>query len=469
MKIVLAEPPDINTTWLIANHPHLGILYLCGYLRSAIENVEISYLDTRLNRKRHLQRIEELKPDLYGISFSTLRVVEAYEIISAIKERFPSLPVVCGGAHPTIDPEQVLNKAPADICVVGEGELTLTEVVEAVCLGKRKLEDIPGIAYRNNNKKIIYNPKRDFVKNLDVIPFPAWDLVNFNDYVGNYQYKGKPSTVMISSRGCPYNCTYCSNPIWKNNKPWVRLRSPKNIADEVTILYERGIREISIRSDEFNVRLDWCMDVCREIQRLGYKDLYFQANFMANLFNEDLAREMAKSNFWLIQLGIESANQRVLNGIKKKITIEQIVNTCEIAKKYKIKVYAYIMVYNAWEEDGKLCYETPQEAGNTLRFVWKLKRRGLLDYISFATATPLQGSSLYDIAKKHNILKSEDDVKDLSDFRMSLPDITEKQMRKTRLIGLLVQLYFIITTRGTSWADWRKIRFKLKCFVRSIF
>ena len=468
MKIILADPPDVKTPWLIANHPNLGILYLSSYLRSKIKNIEIHYLYNFLNMRMHLQRIEEIKPDLYGISFSTMRVVEANKTISAIKERFPALPVVCGGPHPTIAPEEILNEMPADVCVVGEGEKTLTEVVEALCLGKRKLQDTMGIVFRNN-KKIIRNPKRPLIQNLDLIPFPAWDLVDFNYYIGSYQYKANPSTAMITSRGCPYNCTFCSNPVWRNNKPWVRLRSPKNISEEVALLYKRGIREISIRSDEFNIRLDWCIDVCREIQKLGYKDLYFQGNFRADHFSEELAHEMAKSNFWLVQLGIESGNQRVLDGIRKKVTIEQIINTCEIAKKYNIKVYGYIMIYNAWEENGIFYYETPEEVDNTLSFVWKLRSKGLLDYISFSTATPLRGSHLYEIAKKHNILKEKDDARDLSNFRMSLPNISKRQMRRSRLKGMLIQLYFVITSPGSLWADWRNIKFKIKSLVKSIF
>lgn len=468
MKIVLADPPDIKTPWLIANHPNLGILYLSAYLREKIENADIYYLDTHLNLRRHLQHVEEIRPDVYGVSFSSMRVEETRTVISAVKEKFPSLTVVCGGQHPTIAPKEVLNEMPADICVIGEGEKTLTEVIEAICLGKRKLRDIQGIAFRNNGR-IISNPKRSLIKNLDSIPFPAWDLVDFNDYIGNYQYKATPSTVMIASRGCPYNCIFCSNPVWKNNKPWVRLRSPENIAQEVAFLYEMGIREISIRSDQFNVRLDWCIDVCREIKRLGHKDLYFQANFRAHPFSEELACEMAASNFWLIQLGIESCNQRVLNGIKKKITIEQIVTTCEIAKKYNIKVYAYIMIYNAWEEDGRLCYETPEEVDNTLSFVRDLRSKGLLNYISFSTTTPLRGSCLYDIAKRHNILKKNDDVKDMSAFRMVLPNISKREMKKSRLKGMLIQLYFIMRSPGSSRADWRKIVFKIKSLIKSIF
>ncbi|UCC39906.1 MAG: B12-binding domain-containing radical SAM protein [Candidatus Aminicenantes bacterium] len=443
-------------------------MYLSNYLRKTIEDVEIFYLDSHLGLKNHMKMVEKINPDMYGISFSSLRFEEARTVTSAVKERFPSLPVVCGGAHPTIAPEEVLNEMSVDICVVGEGEETLSEVVEAVCLGRRKLEEVNGIVYRGDNE-VIRNPKRPFIKDLDSIPFPAWDLVDFRNYVGNYQYKKKPSTAIIVSRGCQYNCTFCSNPVWKSNKPWLRLRSPKNIAEEISILYKRGIREISIRSDEFNVRLDWCVEVCKEIQKLGYKDMYFQANFRAHPFSEELAQEMVKSNFWLIQLGIESANQRVLDGINKKTTIEQISNTCSIAKHFNIKVYAYIMIYNVWEENGKLCYETTEEVNNTFSFVRRLKSKGLLHFMSFSTSTPLRGSVLYDIANKHNILKYKSDPKDLSEFIMNLGNIPEKEMKRIRFKGMLIQLYCILSSPGTSWAVWRKILFKIKSLFNSFF
>jgi radical SAM superfamily enzyme YgiQ (UPF0313 family) len=278
----------------------------------------------------------------------------------------------------------------------------------------------------------------------------------------------QPNTTIITSRGCPFDCVFCANPVWKLSKPWLRLRSPANVCGEISLLYGMGIREISIRSDEFNPVLSWAVDFCREIQRLGLKDLFFQGNIRADKMTDELAREMKKSNFWMVQIGIESGNQRTLDGIGKRITLEQIVETCRLLKKYGIKVYGYIMIYHAWEEDGKFCYESPEDVDHTLNFVRKLKKEKLIDYMSFSTSTPMRGSRLFEIAKRHNMLKQGKEISDLSEFSMVFPNVSEKVMKRSRRKGLFLQLSLNLSSGRNNLADWPKNWHKVKTLLKSI-
>lgn len=466
MKIVLADPPDVQTPWLLANHPNLGILYLSSYLKQRMKDVQIYYLEAFLNLKEHLKRLKEIDPDLYGISFSSLRRQEAFATIRSIKEQNPRLPVICGGTYPTIRAEEMLQTLPVDVCVRGEGEVTLAEVVEAF-QNKRSFEDISGIVFRRGDR-IVSTGKRELIHDLNTLPFPDWDLVDFANYKGNYQYMAQPSTVMIASRGCPYDCVFCANPIWKLSKPWLRLRSPSNICEEAALLYQKGVREISIRSDEFNPLLSWTLDVCREIEMLGLTDLFFQGNLRADKVTDELVREMRKCNFWLVQLGIESGNQRTLDGIGKHVTLEEITEACRLFKRHGIKVYGYIMIYNAWEEHGTFCYETPDDVDNTLRFVWRLKREGLIDYMSFSTTTPMPGSRLFDIAVRHKALKKDAEARDLSEFSMEFPGISRKAMKRSRLKGLLLQTFINLRSSRNCYTDWKKNWHKVKTFIKSV-
>ncbi len=466
MKIVFADPPNIKTAWLIANHPNLGILYLSGYLREKTKGVDIHYLDVHLSLKEHLRRLEMIKPDVYGLSFSTIRERDAFETIKVVKERFPNLPIICGGPFPTVMAREILERLPVDVCVIGEGEVTMAELVE-VFDRRRQFDDVAGIVFKKNGR-ISATGKRDLIVDLDSIPLPAWDLVDFKRYKGNYQYMTKPSTVMITCRGCPFDCVFCANPVWKASKPWLRQRSPANICEEICLLYKMGIREISIRSDEFNPVLGWPVDICKEIQKLGFKDLFFQGNIRADKMTEDLAREMKNSNFWLVQIGIESGNQRTLDGIGKRITLEQIVQTCRMLKKHGIKVYGYIMIFHAWEENGQFCYETPEDVDMTLNFVRRLKKEKLLDYMSFSTTTPMRGSRLFEIARRHEVLKQEGDVRDLSEFSMVLPNISEQDMKKSRRKGLLLQLSINLLSGHNNLTDWAKNWHKVKTLLKSI-
>jgi len=246
------------------------------------------------------------------------------------------------------------------------------------------------------------------------------------------------------------------------------MRNPANVCEEISLLYQMGVREISIRSDEFNPVLSWAIETCREIQKLGLNDLFFQGNIRADKVTDELIREMKKSNFWLVQLGIESGNQRTLDGIGKKITLDQVVQACQLFKRYDIKVYGYIMIYHAWEENGKFCYETPEDVDRTLNFIRRLKKERLLDYISFSTTTPMRGSPLFEIAKRYNMLKQDKQVRDLSEFSMVLPNVSKKAMKRSRLKGLFLQAFINLRSGHNYLLDWAKNWHKIKTLFKSI-
>ena len=454
--------------WRIANHPNLGILYLSNYLKSKIEDVEILYLEQQLSLDQHLQKVKEFRPDIYGLSFASLLLDDACVTISRVKEILPNITVICGGPHPSAVPDEVASLPGVDVCVIGEGEETLVELVRHFLLQEGELGEITGIAFSRNGE-IVRTPKRQFIKDLDSIPFPDWDLVDFENYKGNYQYKASPSTAMTTSRGCPFDCNFCSNPVWKSNRPWVRMRSPENICEEVRLLYGKGIRDIYIRSDEANVSLKWCMEVFNAINGLGYRDLYFQCNMRADKVSDEMIRLYSEMGGWLVYLGIESGSDRTLEGIGKKVTIDQIRRACRIMKKNDIDVFGLFMIYHVWEKDDELFYETYEDVNNgTLGFIRQLRKEKLIDYMSFTTTTPMPGSKLYDTAVKYNLIETGTQIKDLSEFSMKIPGVTISEMKRARLKGMLLQLWIVLRSGNTLWTDFNKIKIKLKYLVKSI-
>lgn len=134
---------------------------------------------------------------------------------------------------------------------------------------------------------------------------------------------------------------------------------------------------------------------------LELDDLYFQCNLRADRVNEEFAEKLAKAQFWLIHLGMESGNNRVLRGLQKKITVEQIENATDLLSARGTKIFGFMMLYNAWEEDGKLCYETSAEVDNSIELCRNLLKNKKVHYMSWQFCTPLPGSKLYDIAKRH--------------------------------------------------------------------
>jgi anaerobic magnesium-protoporphyrin IX monomethyl ester cyclase len=429
LKVVFADPPFglESKGEAVTESPNLGILYIIGYARERLQNVEFTYLEPFLSMEEHLSKVKEIKPDIYAISFTTPRRDLSFEAISKVKALGLPMLMLAGGAHPTIDPQDVLKNTAVEVCIVGEGEETSTELIKKV-QNKEPLTDVAGTVNRQKN-----NGLRPLLKDIDF--FPAWDLIDFENYEAAVSKK-KRLAYMLPIRGCPNYCTYCSNPVWKLEKPWIRQRSPKNIAEEVNYLYGRGIREIYLRSDTFNVDVKWCLEVLSEIEKLQLKGMLFQCNLRADKLNDELAQKLKDIHVWLVHIGLESANDRVLKGIGKNASQADNVRTLEILKKYGIKVYGFLMLYNAWESNGKLEYETPEEVNNTLEFAKVCLRDNLIEYISWSITNPIIGSKLYNIAEKYGIATHNVKIGNC----MRLPGISEQQMVEHVKQGMVLQL-----------------------------
>jgi radical SAM superfamily enzyme YgiQ (UPF0313 family) len=429
LKVVFADPPFGRECKgeAVTESPNLGILYIIGYAKPRLPEVEFTYLEPFLSMEEHLEKVKQIKPDVYAISFTTPRRDLSFETIAKVKALGLKMLMVAGGAHPTIDPQDVLKNTLIGVCIIGEGEETTTELIRKV-QAKEPIIDIVGTVNKQKN-----NGVRPLLKDIDF--FPAWDLIDFENYDIAVSKK-KRMAYLLPIRGCPNYCTYCSNPVWKLEKPWVRQRSPKNIAEEINYLYSRGIREIYLRSDTFNVDIKWCLEVCNEIEKLQLKGMTFQCNLRADKLNDELAQKLSDIHVWLVHIGLESANNRVLKGIGKNATQADNIRTLELLKKHHIKVYGFLMLYNAWETNGKLENETPEEVNNTLEFAKTCLRDNLIEYISWSITNPIIGSKLYNIAKKFDIAAYNVKIGNC----MRLPGISEQQMVEHVKQGMILQL-----------------------------
>ena len=429
LKVVFADPPFGRESKgeAVTESPNLGILYIISYAKSRLPNVEFTYLEPFLSMEEHLEKIKQIKPNVYAISFTTPRRELSFKTINEVSKLGLKMLMVAGGAHPTIDPQDVLKNTPIEICIIGEGEETVTELLKNV-QSKEPTSNVAGTVNQQKN-----NGVRPLLKDINF--FPAWEIIDFENYDIAVSKK-KRMAYLLPIRGCPNYCTYCSNPVWKLEKPWIRQRSPKNIAQEINYLYGRGIREIYLRSDTFNVNIKWCLEVCGEIKKLNLKDMTFQCNLRADNLTNELAQKLRDIHVWLAHIGLESANERVLKGIGKNATQADNIRTLELLKKHHIKVYGFLMLYNAWEINGKLEYETPEEVNNTLEFAKNCLKDNLIEYISWSITNPIIGSKLYDIAKKFNIATYNVKIGNC----MTLPGISEQQMVEHVKQGMILQL-----------------------------
>ncbi len=442
MRIALADPPR-KESYYHANFPNLGLLYLAGSLQARLAGgCQALFLDGQQSAKQHLAALAAFEPDLYGISFTYFTRHLAYGIIKKVRERFPKLPLICGGAMPTAAPEEVLASCPANVCVLGEGEAAICEL--AACLGglNSGLGEVAGIAYRDRHGEINRTAPRPPEPVLDRIPMPAWDLVDFSRYQGRHIHRASPQVHVLVSRGCPYDCNFCSNPVWKYQKPWIRQRSPASIAKEVEMLYSMGMREVYLSADELNFNESWAIAVCEHLAGLGHDDLFFNCNIRPDVMTARLAKAFRQAKLWIAHLGIDSGNQETLDGVGKRVTIEQIVAACRLLKAEGIKVFGFVMLFHAWEKDGRLHWEDPADVERTLDFCRYLLRNKLLDYMSWQVATPFPGSRLWKTAHKFNLFPDHE-AKSIYTRNLALPGLSDRQVRRALRKGLWLKNYYM--------------------------
>lgn len=443
IQFVLAPPEKKLRLGEMYEHisPPLGILYLAAYLREHIAGLELRAVDgPRKGFDHTLRKITAFDPDVLCVSYYVTSTLGAYKMIDILKQRNPRMLCVVGGHQVTALPGEALRRSRTDIEVYSEGEVTLAEIVgEYMKTGdiqRVDLSRIQGIGYLDRGR-LKTTPPRPLVRDLDSLPFPARDLIDLQDYSGWYITRQRPQARVIFARGCPYRCTFCSNRVWNRPGVGVRTRSPKNIADELTVLRrEYGIREFFDDSDELNHDIPKAIAICDEIKRrdLG---MTWKCQLRSNNLPEELVKAMAAAGCWFVHLGIESANQRTLDGIRKRITVEQGIAACQLLKRNGIKVLALFMLFNAWEEGDRLCFEGVKETLKTLGLAVKLLKAGTIQLISASPTVPYPGSELYDIVRRRGLIKPGLDqnwdawLRDET-YIMQLPGIKEWQMAAVR-------------------------------------
>ncbi len=472
LRVVLADPPAKNDDYDKA-YPNLGLLQLVSYLRerTPLTDDDILFLDQFHGIEDHIRVIEEQQPAVYGLSFTFLTQRVAYETINELKRRFPQMLIVAGGPHPTAAPQDVLEESLADVVCIGEGEMTLADIVNEMIGGDRDFASIPGLLLRTDDGPRHTGTPRTTI-DLDELPFMAWERIDFSKFVGQHYCRSNRQSCIVISRGCPYKCTFCSLPVWRAAKPYVRLRSPENIAQEVDWLYRLGVREIKIVSDEINVTLPWAKEVCRAIGDLGHEDLFFQSNLRADKIDDELAYLFKRMNMWLVHLGVESANDRVLDGIEKKITVAQTEQCLSFLKTHKIRVLLFMMAFQLWERDGQLQYETPKEIRRSLWWVWKQFLRRRVSYMTWSIATPMPGAPLQEIVDRHGfksaaqVLDNWNRNKDYLGIDLSSLGISEKTKLRMLRAGIASKAFFMLFS---GHFDWRRHAYRVGILFRSFF
>lgn len=388
MKLLLIKPP-IPSEWLygkmkdVGNFQQpLGIAYLAAYVRK--KGIKVKIIDAEvlgLTIKEVIQKIKTLKPDVIGISSNTLDFNSSVTLAKSIKKNH-NKPIILGGPHVSAIPEDSLKNDCFDVGVIGEGEQTLYLLLDGLKKGKfTNLDSIDGITFRKN-RKVIVKPKKTIIQNLDGLPFPARDLLpDIKVYKPTpASCKKFPLGSIITSRGCPFNCTYCDRAVFGNK---VRARSPENIVKEIEHMIEhQKIKEFKIWDDIFNINTDRLIKFCKLLIKKKIQ-LPWTCIGRLNFIDEKQVYWMKKAGCWQISVGIESGNDNILKKIKKSLTTKVIKEKIRIISKGGIKIRGFFMM--------GLPGENKDTVLDTIEFAKSLP----LDTVSFCIFTPFPNTEIY--------------------------------------------------------------------------
>jgi radical SAM superfamily enzyme YgiQ (UPF0313 family) len=366
MKFSFINPtPSSESMYMVpAAWPPLGILYCAGVLME--EGIEVSILDQPAkgySLDQTLSWVKKEDPDILGFSVLLSAAKEAPKIAERVKADNPNMTIVFGNYHATFNAERILKKYPfVDVVVRGEGEYTSLELVR--CLEKNgNLAEVEGITFRNKGR-IVSTPDRPLIKDVDSLPFPDRNLTaaHYTSTIFGVKVATKKFTTLISSRGCPFRCSFCG--IRKFARGVWRPRSVENVIEELEFLQSEGYEQFLFADDNFTLNAKRVSKLCRRMKEEGM-DIEWFCDSRVDHVSYDMFREMVKAGCRCLFFGIESANQRILDYYKKGITPEQSERAVRKARKAGIDIIVGSFIVGAPDE-------TRREIVNTLQFTNKL-------------------------------------------------------------------------------------------------
>jgi anaerobic magnesium-protoporphyrin IX monomethyl ester cyclase len=412
MKVLLVEP-NIEGYALM---PTMSLAILKAYLNKETEHQAkiVDLVFHKKNWKEHLLReIKKENPELVGLSVLSFNYSQAIKIARFIKEHSDAK-ILFGGVHVILSPEEVIGNKEVDIICLGEGE----KVFEGLLKNKLDCKNVKGIWYKKDGE-IIKNPHVKLIEDLNNLPFPEWDDFELDKY---FLINNNHLPIM-ASRGCPYNCTYCSNHALKKNLEgkYVRFRNVDNVIEEIELrikqYYKKGMKYLFFYDDTFIMYEDFVLDFCKKFKERGFDKLIkWNVNVRANLVTEKIIKAMKDAGCYEVRMGVEAGNDFIRNDVyKRNMSKEQIFNAIKIIKKQGLQLRLQFIIGAPYENK-----EMMQES-------FDMAKKSGADYILFPTLIPLPATEISEICEKEGLIEK----KELEDFH----DMYLKPVVKTKYVS----------------------------------
>tara|TARA_Y100000310_G_scaffold295590_1_gene327107 strand:- start:757 stop:2220 length:1464 start_codon:yes stop_codon:yes gene_type:complete len=390
-KVLLINPNyqrEISSLSQISVGPPLGLAYIAAMLRK--DNIKVKIIDSNAENigiENILLRVKNEDPDLIGLTSVTPTIKLCCQLSSEIKKILPDVPIVVGGVHPSLAPNETLKDNPnIDFLIIGEGEYTFPDLIKSLN-EKSDLKKVDGLVWKKD--RVIVNKKREFINDLDKLPFPARDLLP------NEKYKSiefDNFTTIIAMRGCPASCIYCAVPSFCGKE--LRKRGVKNVIEEIEdCIQNYGVKSFSFLDDTFTYDVKWVEEFCNKMEEKSLnKKVKWLCLTRVDTISLPLLKKMKSAGCYKIELGIESGSPRILKEIGKGITVEQIKEGFEVAKKAGMVTMAFAMV------------GFPFETEKDILMTKDLIKETDPSFLQVSYATPYPGTSFYEYCKKNNLL-----------------------------------------------------------------
>lgn len=397
MKVLLVNPhiPAEATAGryrrFLAPMPPISLAYVAAALEKA--GVTVAVLDDA-TEKRGVESVLEAtraaRPDAIGFSCVTITAMRTFALARAIREAFPGLHITMGNIHPSVFYESVLSDGLADTVVCGEGEETFPDLVKALETG-RPLADVPGVAWRDGGR-VVKNPDRPYIRDLDAVPFPAWKLFPLEKYsIFSFASVKSPGTLVLGSRGCPYRCTFCSLKIMGTAR---RVRSAKNIADEFEWLHDSfGYKQMSFTDPIFPFSKKEGMKFAAELISRGLdKKCVWITETRVDHVDYELLAALRSSGLRRVMYGFETGDTDRIAGIRKSFTTERARRAVEETRRAGVQIVGFFML------------GVPGETKESLRRTIRFSREIGIEFAKFTVFSPFPGTQSYvDLAAEGKI------------------------------------------------------------------
>jgi len=366
----------------------LGIGYLVSLLKSRYDLIPMDLWIEDADIDKAMRLISKSVPDVFCISVYSTQYPYFKELATSLKRVYPNIKIIAGGPGATFSYQVFLEKTLVDFCIIGEGEITLGELLDRI----NKPEEVKGIAYRKNGV-VVLNPKREQISDLDALPLPDRTFFDIERYIVKNKkeggpYRGLRTANIIAGRGCSYTCTFCSKTFAR-----IRLRSIEKIEEEIRHIKESyNLNAIDFNDELVVINKKRILELCSTLRGL---DIKWGCQGRINLVDEEILTAMRNAQCLYIGYGVEAVSQRILDKMKKQIKAEDIVPAIKMTKRVGLN---FILQY---------MYGFPGEDSNsieqTAEFFIKIDR----PYHSFTT-TPLPGTELYRQAQERQLIKNEE-------------------------------------------------------------